>query len=73
MAEFEVVVGTNSLSALYYAGNYDVEISATIPRVDFSRDYRTSRPVIVWRSSGSGEESWRQRECWCHYLQKLAC
>ena len=30
MAESEVVVGTNSLSALYYVGNYDVEISATI-------------------------------------------
>ena len=47
----DVVISTNALSALYYLGDYDVELSATILRetpsaTEFGRDTRTGRSVI---------------------------
>jgi hypothetical protein len=50
-ATSDVIVTTNSLSALYAQIDYDVEISATILQetdtgVEFDRDRRTGRPVI---------------------------
>ena len=49
-SESDILVTTNALSALYFLGDYDVEMSATVlhdfSSEEFDLDPRTGRPVI---------------------------
>jgi 4-amino-4-deoxy-L-arabinose transferase-like glycosyltransferase len=51
LAEADIVLSTSELHALYYLGRYDILISKSRlgeleSRGEFTRDYRTGRPVI---------------------------
>ena len=54
-SESDIVVTANALSALYFLGDYDVEMSATVlhdfSSEEFDRDPRTGRPVISTTAS----------------------